>query len=234
LEIVRQTAQIRRPDAACTSCKRENSPSALRNTTFLIGQQFGRLTVKAFAGYSEDTKLNKPKWLCQCSCGNEVTVQTGNLTGGKTKSCGCFGREMAARANTRHGLYKHPLYPVWWAMKERCYNPDSQSYFLYGQRGITICDEWLEDFSNFYAWAMDNGYGAGLCIERINNDGNYEPDNCRWATRKEQARNTRRTRIKPEDLEKIKKDPRSNHAVAQDYGVNASTISRIRTGSTWS
>jgi hypothetical protein len=97
--------------------------------------------------------------------------------------------------NMKHNLYKHRIYMVWKDMRKRCFSSKYSKYESYGGRGITICDEWREDFLNFYNWAFDNGYADNLTIDRKDNDGNYEPSNCRWATRKEQTRNRRMTKM---------------------------------------
>lgn len=98
---------------------------------------------------------------------------------------------MAGRGNLRHGLRHTRLYGIYQHMKQRCYNPNNKDYHCYGERGIIVCDEWLNDFQAFYDWAMSNGYQENLTLDRMNVNGNYEPTNCRWATSKEQANNTR-------------------------------------------
>lgn len=229
-ELEGTTNQVNKSYSACTKCKIYFSEKSRKAREAFIGQRFGRLTVIAFDCY---TPLKSIKWKCKCDCGNEISTLTYFLKSGTTKSCGCYAREQVTNLNKTHGLHKHPLYGVWWAMKQRCYKNTSQYYEHYGARGITICQEWLSYFMNFYNWAMENGYEKGLTIERVDNNGNYEPNNCKWATRKEQVRNTRRVRINPDDIPAIKADPRTNKVVAADYGVNESTISRIRTGFTW-
>jgi len=102
------------------------------------------------------------------------------ITSGHTKSCGCFSRDNVIARNTTNGLAGHPLHKVHYHMIERCYNPDDKSYKDYGARGIKICDEWLNDFDTFYSWAMDNGWKSNLRMDRIDNDGNYLPINCRF------------------------------------------------------
>ncbi len=139
--------------------------------------------------YSSGTKR---KFLCQCDCGKELTVRLNSLKTGNTKSCGCVKTQRIALMNYSHGLRNHKLYKCWSGMKERCYNPKSISFKNYGGRGITICDKWLNDFKSFYDWAMANGFDKDLSIDRVNNDGNYEPGNCRWATDKQQRANQRR------------------------------------------
>ena len=136
----------------------------------IIGKKFGRLTVTE----EHERGRNGTYWKCDCDCGNEVWVYRGKLTIGHTKSCGCIVRSL-------DGLSKHPLYDTWTGIKDRCYNKNSQSYKNYGGRGIKLSKDW-ENFKSFYNWSIKNGYKKGLSIDRINNDGNYSPDNCQWIT----------------------------------------------------
>lgn len=155
----------------------------------LSGQMYGRLTVIRRIIIND-----KPRtyWSCTCSCGNTVVVWGDSLRKGTTRSCGCFMRERAVETNTTHGLKDHPLYQMWNGMKQRCSNPRNPKYKNYGGRGIQVCDRWL-DFSNFIE---DMGEAPqGMSINRINNDGNYEPSNCQWATPKEQSNNQRSNRV---------------------------------------
>lgn len=150
----------------------------------LSGQKFGRLTAieKAYV------KNKKTYWLCQCECGNKTIVLGTNLTRLHTKSCGCLQKEK--HIGYMHGLRKHRLYNIWSLIKKRCINKQDKIYKYYGAKGITICDDWKNDFKAFYDWSMDNGYKNNLTIDRINVKGNYEPLNCRWVDKKTQHRNT--------------------------------------------
>lgn len=154
----------------------------------LTGQTFGRLKVIKYAGRA---KNRKALWECECSCSNHthVIVQGANLRNGNTKSCGCLGKENFNRY--KHGYRHTRLYGVWCAMKSRCFNQNNKNYHNYGGRGITVCDEWSNDFMNFYNWAISNGYQENLTIDRIEVNGDYEPFNCRWTTFEVQANNTR-------------------------------------------
>lgn len=154
------------------------------NKIEMVGKRFGKLTVVAEA----DKQGRRLCYLCKCDCGNETVVLGESLRAGKTKSCGCYNDEKAVT----HGMRKSKLYEVWRTMKKRCEKPGFPYYERYGGRGIKICEEW-QDKSNFFDWAMQNGYEEGLQIDRIDNDGDYCPENCRWVTPKVNSRNTCRT-----------------------------------------
>jgi len=162
----------------------------------VIGEKFNRLTIlreiEPEVQYSHDRVQKIRRVECLCECGNITQTRLIMVRNGDCKSCGCLTREQAIinTDQTTHGLSKHPLYIVWNSMKERCYDVTVDSYKNYGGRGIIICERWLYNFSNFYD-DMIEGYRKGLKIERVNNDGNYEPSNCIWATGKTQAGNRR-------------------------------------------
>ena len=196
----------------------------------MIDKKFGRLTV---VDYSGRDKRGKTVWKCECECGNILTVPRNSLSSGNTKSCGCLPRDKAIEIHTTHGLSKHRLYKVWHSIIQRCYNPNDKSYDRYGGRGISVYSGWFSDFLLFYDWSMKNGYTLGLSIDRKDVNGNYNPDNCRWATREEQNQNTRRTIITPDDVRAIRKDPRKRVDIAKEYGVSPDVISKICLGKAW-
>ena len=157
----------------------------------LTGRQFGHWTVLERA----DNIGEKVAWRCRCDClkRTERIVLGGSLKSGKSTSCGCVHKEqmMGNKLGTKHGQRHTKLYEVWLSMKQRCSNPKSQYYRLYGGKGVTVCKEW-KNFVSFYEWAISNGYKDGLTIERKDSTKGYNPYNCKWATKKEQANNTER------------------------------------------
>lgn len=160
-----------------------------RKINDLTGKKFGKLTVIKYCG----TVNHKATFECLCECGNTKVIQGVLLSNGHTRSCGCLAENNTDQ--TKHGMSKTHIYGVWCTMKSRCYNKNSQHYSLYGGRGITVCEEWLNDFMAFYEWSMSNGYSDDLTIDRIDTNGNYEPSNCRWVTVKEQQNNRRNNKM---------------------------------------
>ena len=175
-------------DGCSTSC---GCIAHERARTRLIGERFGRLTVYDFSHINDKGDVF---WECICDCGQTVTVCGGSLTSGNTKSCGCYNRELTIERFTKHGHSYERLYNIWNGMIFRCENYKSTEYDAYGGRGISVCEEW-KDFVRFFDWAMNNGYDDNLTLDRINNDGDYCPDNCRWVDLITQANNRRTSRF---------------------------------------
>lgn len=150
----------------------------------LKGQKFGRLTVISL---TEKRNFYHVVWLCRCDCGNFREVVGNNLKSGQTKSCGCLHAEKNKTHAVKYGLSRTKLYSVWLGMKARCYYLRNKAYKYYGGRGIKVCRKWREDFISFRSFALTNGWREGLVIDRIDNDGNYEPSNIQFITKSEHA-----------------------------------------------
>lgn len=197
----------------------------------LTGRRYERLTV-----VRQDGRIhNRPAWLCRCDCGKEVRANAGELNAGRAESCGCLHRQrvskMLSELKTTHGGSGTRLYTVWNAMKRRGFNEHCKEYPLYGGRGIVVCDEWRESFEAFRDWAIGAGYDVqaprGQCtIDRIDVNGNYCPENCRWATQSEQCNNRQKNHFLD-----IRGEKKTIAAWSKVSGIPSHTIyDRIRSG----
>lgn len=175
------------------------------------GETFGKLTVVRRV----ENRFGKAHWMCKCECGKPSIVQGSHLRSGHTTSCGC-----ASPFKRTHGGTYERLYSVWCAMKRRCYGIRTINYPNYGGRGIRVCDEWRNDYAAFRKWALKNGYEKGLELDRIDVDGNYEPDNCRWVTRQKQSYNKRSNRV----IE-YKGKSKTMAEWAEEIGISIQTLS---------
>lgn len=189
-------------------------PPTLSDSVMLRGK-FGRWTAIS--------KVGKNRWLCRCKCGVEKVVLRASLRSGGSRSCGCLKLETSSsngRMRRVHGLTKTPLYVAWNGMIRRCYNPKCSGYKNYGGRGIMVCKRWLKSLHDFCS-DMGDRPGPEYSLDRINNDGNYEPGNVKWATKKEQSFNTRRT-----TLATIDGVTKPMIILAKELGLNPDTVRR--------
>lgn len=188
----------------------------------LTGQRFGRLV----ALYRIESKTlpcgqKQSIWMCKCDCGNIKSYTLPNLTSGVTRSCGCYNAEKIHGSYPIHGQSRTLLYDTYYSMRKRCYLPSNASYKHYGGRGIKVCDEWLNDYMCFYNWALNNGYKEGLSLDRIDCNGDYEPQNCRWVTMKVQQ-NNKRNNVKYEYEGELK----TLSELADEFGLKYTTLRR--------
>lgn len=171
------------PSSWCDPLIRAKIKPRLNRYRDLTNQKFARLRVIKFA----HKKNRNIYWLCRCECGNEITCQSSHLLSKSIQSCGCLRQEMCALYSKKHGQHKTKTYHAWQSMLQRCYNKNHKSYHNYGGRGITVCKSWRESFLNFLKDMKEKP--SGLSLDRVNNNGNYEPNNCCWSTPKRQAQN---------------------------------------------
>lgn len=209
----------------------------------LTGRRFCRLTVLEEAEpYISPKGVKSKRYKCLCDCGNRAVVVAAKLTSGNTKSCGCYQRQRAKERLTIHGKSKERLYYVWRDMNRVCFDPNNKDYKYYGARGITVCEEWRGDNGriNFYNWAYDNGYKEEILpnginkwtVERIDNDGNFEPNNCCFATMLAQGNNKRNNHLVAHCGETLtlSQAARKGNTLS---GINVSTFkSRVKNGMT--
>lgn len=201
----------------------------------IIGKTFGRLTV---ISEIKSTATTSRKWLCKCSCGGIAKTNAWSLASGRTQSCGCLLKEKIREAH-RHGLArrgkKSYLYLIWCSMRQRCKNPKNKGYMNYGGRGIKICARWNK-YENFLKDIGDRPTPKHT-LDRMNNNGNYEPSNCKWSTRKHQTINRRYTKLTEEHVIEIRSKLPGHRGMAahlaRKYGVTESHISSIKLGKTW-
>ena len=166
----------------------KNRSGSRKHNPVKAGDRIGALVVVSEAGRS---RCNHKLWLCKCDCGNECVKQSNNLRFSPNPSCGCIASAVWSSSASTHGMRSSPEYSSWMAAKSRCHNPDSKDYHRYGGRGISMCDEWRNSFQAFYRDMGDRP--AGKTLERLDSDGDYERENCTWATPEQQARNRRRS-----------------------------------------
>lgn len=187
----------------------------------LVGLAFGRWSVIAQAATRKTPcGSSKAYWLCRCDCGTEGEVRAEHLMSGRTLSCGCHKSDAAFAQSLKHGGRHTALYDVWTQMLQRCENPKNKRYSRYGGRGIVVCMEW-HDFGVFQQWAMSNGYATGLTIDRIDNDGAYEANNCRWVTNLENCRNSSKVEMVEWQGAQV-----PLNALAEQYGLKKQTVYR--------
>lgn len=197
----------------------------------LIGKKINRWKILSIGGIKSRSRMVN----CVCDCGAKKQVRLSALEQGKSVSCGCYQKENMSKIKTKHGMEKSKTYRVWAAMKKRCKNPNSKWFHRYGGRGIKVCERWHR-FENFLS---DMGeQPKGLDLDRIDNNGGYSPENCRWTTRKINVRNSTTAKLDIDDVmiikSLIKNTDKSMSLIGRLFGVHRRTITDIRLNKTWS
>lgn len=197
-----------------------------------VGRKFNRWTVLSQA----EPRRGKTFVNVVCECGNQKTVLLSYIENGASTSCGCFRNEYLKARWTRHGYSKHPLWSRWRNMIARCHNPKNPSYKNYGARGIVVCNEWRHSPAAFYRWATEAGWSPAFQIDRIDNDGPYSPENCRFVTQALNNRNRRSSKLSDSDIAQIKAARASGskmQVIAQRYGITTGMVGHIVFGRAW-
>lgn len=201
----------------------------------ITNMRFGRLLVLKRSYVDKDNFI---RWECLCDCGNTYFGRSYELRRGTVKSCGCLANENRKEISNKtiHGLYKTPIYSVWKAMKSRCYREKDKRYLRYGGRGITVCDEWINNPEKFITWSYGNGYKQGLSIDRIDNNKGYAPENCRFVSTAKNNRNSSNTHLNESDIKAIKElslNGMKQIDIAPMFNIAQQTVSKIVNNKTW-
>lgn len=201
-----------------------------RKTKQVAGDRFGRWTLVTRIG----TVNSRPSWLCACDCGVTKEMRIENLRRGHSESCGCLQSEIASKQMRTHGRSRTVEHRTWANMLNRCNSPTSKSFLNYGARGIRVCERW-DSFENFYA-DLGPRPSSAHSIDRIDNNGDYSPENCRWVTNEAQIRNTRRTRLNEVAVRVLRY--LSAHGVSSSrlraaYGIKGTTLRHVIANRTW-
>lgn len=231
-------SDLKRGDSTSCGClKSEVTIERNRVKEDLTGQVFTRLKVLSRVLIGKNKTLTR--WECLCDCGNIVNVSTSKLKTGHTRSCGCLQVEKFKEIVTKHGLRNNKGYDIWCSIKERCFNSNTKQYNDYGGRGITLHEEWINNPKDFieYVSKLENFGEIGYSIDRVDNDGNYEPGNLRWATHEQQVQNTRRNVLNPEIVREIRnyyKDYGGTYReVSELFDISIHNISGVLSNKTW-
>ena len=211
----------------------------MKRIKYTSNQVINGLTfIKEIAPHILPCRQKQRKAIFKCYCGNKFEAMIGLVKKGNTNSCGCYKKARAKATNTTHGLCDHPLYATWTHIKQRCYNENDKGYKYYGGRGIEVSSVWLYDAKEFIGWCLKNGWQEGLTIDRINNNGDYSPNNCRFVSHATNCQNRRSTKLSQNKVKEIRSmklltPELTQQKIADIYGVDYYTVGDILRNQTW-